>query len=81
MEIIEALKEGICQINVTVDKKIIPADKGLIESGILDSYGFIEFVTYIEKNYNIELQDDEINNKNFADLNTIAAFIQTKLQE
>ena len=81
MEIMDGLKEGICQINVTVKKEDIPVDKGLIDFGTLDSYGFIEFVAYIEKTYNIEFQDDEISNKNFADLNVIAAFIKTKLQE
>jgi len=81
MDIMEELKEGICQFNVTVKKENIPVDQGLIDSGILDSYGFIEFITYIEKKFNIQLLDDEINNKNFADLNTIAVFIQTKLQE
>ena len=80
MSIIEELKDGICQMNVTVQKENIPSDKGLIESGILDSYGFIEFVSFIEKTFAIEFLDEEINNTNFADLNTITALIETKRQ-
>ena len=80
MSIIEELKDGICRINVTIKKENIPSDKGLIESGILDSYRFIEFVSFIEKTFAIEFLDEEINNTNFADLNTITALIETKSQ-
>ena len=80
MVIIEELKNGICKLNVTVQKENIPLDKDLIESGILDSYRFIQFVAFIEETFDIEILDEEINNTNFADLNTITALIETKRQ-
>ena len=78
MEIIDTLKAGICQINITVTEEDIPHEEGLIAAGILDSFGFVEFIAFIEKEYNIEIGDDEITMDNFKHLSRIADFIKEK---
>ena len=37
----------------------IPLDKSLLAEGVLDSFGIIEIVEYIESNWNITIEDSE----------------------
>ena len=80
-DIIEKLKKAICEINVVVEEDDIPLDRGLMSSGVIDSVGFVEFVVFIENEFNIEFDDDEINEENFENLTKIAEFINNKAQQ
>ena len=80
-EIIGKLKEAVCRINVTIDEDEIPLDQGLMGEGIIDSFGFVEFVTFIEEEFDINFEDKEINEDNFANLVAISQFILKKLSE
>ena len=80
-EIIAKLKEAVCRINVTIDEDEISLDQGLMGEGIIDSFGFVEFVTFIEEEFDINFEDKEINEDNFANLVAISQFILKKLSE
>ncbi len=79
MEIMERLKQGVCSVNVSVEKDDIPINEGLFASGILDSYGLVEFIGHIETEFNIEVLDDEFINDNFKNLMAIKSFVISKL--
>ena len=79
MDIIEKLKLGICGINVTYEKEDIPEDEGLIATGILDSFGFIELIEFIENEFGIEITPLEFTTDNFRDLTATSEFIRNKL--
>jgi len=38
----------------------------LVEIGIIDSIGILELINYLGKNFNIEINDEEIIPENFA---------------
>jgi len=80
-EIITKLKGAVCRINVTIDEDEIPLDQGLMGEGIIDSFGFVEFVTFIEEEFDINFDDGEIDEDNFANLVAISQFILKKLSE
>jgi acyl carrier protein len=80
-EIISKLKAQLCLINVTIEEEDIPLDQGLMGEEIIDSYGFVEFVAFIEEEFDIEFEDDEINEDNFANLIMITQYIQGKLKQ
>jgi acyl carrier protein len=50
----------------------------LLESGMLDSMGVLEVVTFIEHEYSIAVSDDDLVPENFHSIDRIAAFIQGK---
>ncbi len=53
-------------------------DLSLTEAGVLDSMGVISLVTHIESQYNIVVEDEEINQANLGSIEKISFFIQTK---
>lgn len=53
-------------------------DVSLIESGVVDSTGVLELVTFIEDQFGLEMADSDIVPANLDSLVRIAAFIETK---
>lgn len=53
-------------------------DTDLFEKGILDSTGVIELVSFIEQNFNIVVEDEELVLDNFSTLNSIQSFLVKK---
>jgi len=51
----------------------------LIGSGLLDSISTMQLVVHIEKTFHIEFEAHEVDKDNFANIDTIAAFISQKL--
>ncbi len=66
--------------NFMVDMvKEYSADTSLLENGIIDSTGVLELVAYIEQNYNIKIDDEEIIPENLDSLINIENFIKNKM--
>ncbi len=60
----------------TVDT--LPKEKSLIELGILDSFGIIELISFIEENWSISIEDDAITKENFGSINAMVNFVKRK---
>ena len=61
-------------------RKIIDTDP-LLESGILDSLGILEVVTFLEHEFHIILNDDDLMPENFQSIECIAAFVQRRYHD
>ena len=48
----------------------------LLEAGILDSLGVLELVGFIERQYSVEVTDDEMMPDNFDTIDAIVSFVQ-----
>jgi acyl carrier protein len=53
----------------------------LLESGILDSLGILDVVSYIEQEFSFTVADDELIPENFQSVDTLAAYVQRKTNE
>ena len=49
-----------------------------ISAHVLDSTGFLELVTYLEENFGIQVEDDEMVPENLDSLDAIAAYVERK---
>ena len=52
----------------------------VFESGLLDSMGLLFLIEFLNENYKIEVNDEELNPKNFESINSIWSFVNDKLQ-
>ena len=57
-------------------KKNFNDDSNLLESGIIDSLGVLELVTFLERSFAIRIADDELTPENFASVNSISSFVK-----
>lgn len=53
-------------------------DDSFLEKGIIDSTGVIELISFIEKTFRINVEDEELIPDNLDSLNKIAIFINQK---
>jgi acyl carrier protein len=53
-------------------------DTSLIHSGLVDSTGMLEVIAFLEAEYGIKIQDQEMVPANLETINRIAAFVARK---
>ncbi len=49
---------------------------GLLEEGIIDSLGLQQIITFIEQQYKITIEDDDLMPENFESVSAIATLIE-----
>jgi acyl carrier protein len=57
------------------DEKEFDENTNLIERGIVDSMSLVRLISFIEENYDIRVQDEDIVPEHFSSLKKIASFI------
>ncbi|MEU3571060.1 acyl carrier protein [Kitasatospora sp. NPDC036755] len=62
------------------DDEITP-DTDLFKAGVIDSFGYVRMMKFLESEFSVVLDSDEILMDVLVSLNAIDAFIQKKLAE
>jgi acyl carrier protein len=60
------------------DDNTLGDDVSFMESGIIDSTGVLELVSFVQDKYKIKVSDDELIPANFDSLKVLASFIERK---
>lgn len=55
-------------------------DQSFLESGVIDSTGVLELVSFVEERYGISVNDRELIPENLDSLDNITRFVASKLQ-
>ena len=75
----EQIKEFIVKRFPLAGKhETIKNDDLLMESGILDSLGVVELVTYLEQQFKIVVSDEDLVPENFQTIQHLANFLRRK---
>ncbi|MGD2101047.1 MAG: acyl carrier protein [Acidimicrobiia bacterium] len=56
----------------------LAGDLPLLEREILDSMGILQVVTYLEGEFGIEIDDEDLVAENFATIDAIAGLVESK---
>jgi acyl carrier protein len=56
-------------------------DQSLLGSGIVDSTGILELISFLESKYGIKFRDEELVADNFDSLRSISEFVTTRRSE
>ncbi len=54
-------------------------DTSFLESGIIDSTGILELISYVEESFGIKIEPEDALPENLDSINCVAAFIERKL--
>jgi len=61
------------------ETKKVPENDSLLGSGIIDSTGVLELIAFLEQQYGLKFEDNELVAENFDSINNIKSFISKKL--
>ena len=60
-------------------RETIPLDESLVELDVIDSYGVVELVAFLEDNWSITIDDEEITRETMGSVNKMVHLLQWKL--
>jgi acyl carrier protein len=72
------IREFILEKFPLARKQQLKDTDALLETGILDSLGVLDLVSYMEQKFSIVVADDELVPENFQSIDRIAAFVESK---
>ncbi len=80
-EIVTVIVQHLKQTNNHARKHpALPVDRSLFELGILDSFGVVELVSFIEQRWSIEILDTELTDEMFGGIEKMAKLVSQKLE-
>jgi acyl carrier protein len=56
-------------------------DANLFESGLIDSFGFVQLVAFLEKEFDIKISDDEVLSDSLSSFAKIRSFVEAKVAQ
>jgi len=80
IDIIEIEKKLVDYINknTVANNKNINKDTLIFRDGIFDSMGFVLLIDFLEENFNVSTDDEDMIEENFESVNAIAQYIHRK---
>lgn len=55
----------------------IDPEVSLVDQGVIDSFGFVEIVAFLEETFSITIADEQINGENFGSVARIVSFVSS----
>jgi acyl carrier protein len=59
-------------------KRGLSREDRLLDTGVLDSLGILDLVSFVEQEFGVTISDDELLPENFQSIEAIAAFVLRK---
>jgi acyl carrier protein len=56
----------------------IEHDSDMLAGGVIDSLGITELIGFLEREYGIKVDDEDIDAENFRSIDSVAAFVERK---
>lgn len=55
--------------------------ESLFDAGIVDSFGILNLITFLEETFDLQVKDDEVIPENFNSVAAMASFVDGKLSQ
>ncbi len=78
MEVKAKVREFIGENFYVSDPAMLGDDASFLEQGIVDSTGILEVVSFLEGEFGIEIDDDDLVPENLDSIAAVAAFVARK---
>jgi acyl carrier protein len=79
MEHKQAIREFIIENFLFGEVNGLKDDTSFLEEGIVDSTGILELVTYLEDEFSITVDDEELIPENLDSIDNVANYLQRKI--
>ena len=79
MSYLESVREFIVENFLFGDEEGLENDSSFFDSGIVDSTGILEIVSFIEEEFEVKVEDEDLVPENFSSVVTIDQYLQRKL--
>lgn len=81
IEIKQKIKQFIADKSPAVRQGSLSDTDSLLDNNIIDSMGFLDLVTFVESEFDIVVEDDELLTDNFESIESITNFVNAKVEQ
>ena len=81
IEIKQKIKQYIADRSPAVRQGNLSDTDSLLDNNIIDSMGFLDLVTFVESEFAIAVEDDELLTDNFESIESITNFVIAKVEQ
>lgn len=60
-------------------QKVIPPDKEIISSGMIDSFSLVDLALFVEDQFGVQIDDTELNGESFDTIEELARLIENRM--
>ncbi len=78
-EIIHTLSAYIASQILKQPKRMIKPDEPLISNGLVDSFSLVDLSLFIEKQFNVIIDNTELNKDTFDTITQLASLVQSRM--
>jgi len=78
MNYVDEVREFIVENFLFGRGETLDEDRSFFKSGVIDSTGVIELVTFLEERYKITIEDEELIPENLDSLGKVSRFLERK---
>ena len=75
-DIVEAIRNFIKQRFPLASSVNLTRDMSLLDAGIVDSLGVLDLVEFMEEQFGVEAQDEDLVAENFDSIDTLTRFVK-----
>ena len=79
MDIAGKIREHLKGISKGIDVTTISDDDSLWQEGVIDSLGMLEFMAFVESEFHIKIDSDELIPENFDSVRNISKYVESKI--
>ena len=79
MEHKQAIRKFVVENFLFGEANGLKDETSFLEEGIIDSTGILELVTFLEDEYSITVEDEELVPENLDSINNVANYLQRKM--
>lgn len=72
----ESIHQFIIEELLFGDSQQLTSETHLLDDGVLDSLGILRMVEFLESQFNVKVNAQDINKKNFKSIDALASFVE-----
>ena len=72
------IREYVFENFIVDDDEVFSDDESFLETGLIDSTGILELITFVEETYDIEIADEEMIPDNLDGIAKVARFVASE---
>jgi acyl carrier protein len=58
--------------------QVIPLEESLLETGILDSFGIVEMLTFVESQFDLQIPDGDMTKEKLGSIRKMAHYVRER---
>ncbi len=81
MEVKDIIRQFIIEQFLFGEEDQLKEDTSFLDSGLIDSTGILELVTFLEERFKIKVEDEELIPENFDSIKNVTSYLERKLAQ